>query len=56
MDHMASISGVEIFLIIILFIVIIILLSGLHILKEWERGNIDTRNTTSAEKITSSLD
>ena len=42
MDHMASISGVEIFLIIILFIVIIILLSGLHILKEWERGVVLT--------------
>ncbi len=42
MNHMASISGIEIFLIIILFIVIIILLSGLHILKEWERGVVLT--------------
>jgi len=42
MIHMASISGIEIFLIIILFIVIIILLSGLHILKEWERGVVLT--------------
>ncbi|MHB8358606.1 MAG: SPFH domain-containing protein [Thermoplasmataceae archaeon] len=39
---MASISGIEIFLIIILFIVVIILLSGLHILKEWERGVVLT--------------
>ena len=42
MNHMASISGIEIFLIIILFIVVIILLSGLHILKEWERGVVLT--------------
>lgn len=42
MTHMASISGIEIFLIIILFIVVIILLSGLHILKEWERGVVLT--------------
>jgi len=42
MIRMASISGIEIFLIIILFIVIIILLSGLHILKEWERGVVLT--------------
>lgn len=35
-------SGLDIFLIIIGLIILIILLSGLHILKEWERGAVFT--------------
>jgi regulator of protease activity HflC (stomatin/prohibitin superfamily) len=50
LSNIMAISGLDIFLIFIAIIIIIILLSGIHILKEWERAPVLTLGRYSGMK------